>query len=314
MRKCILFFTIVLISLTSMNNLAISAGKRIVVLPFYDDSGYRGPWDLRMEVPEMIGDMLLDDYFYVVPMDSVLASMPKPPEKSAIRKFFALFSNRKNDHRVLSELEVISIARKLNSDYAITGIVDDFKFRRQGGGDVLIGGYKSYTTNVSLSHVRVLRVADGTPLGTISGQADNKESGLGLELLGKPRELDLEFYSLDSLDFGSKRFLGSLLGVTTIEALNKVQRDVRAVLTLPDTSFYAEKKFKIISANNGIVSIDAGSTDGISPGDRLRVFASESGILVGKINITEVWADHISRGEIIEGKDEIRNGDMIMPE
>ncbi|MFC1650143.1 hypothetical protein ACFL2X_01095 [Candidatus Latescibacterota bacterium] len=314
MKKWILLFTLVMISLTSMENLAISAGKRIVVLPFYDDSGYRGPWVLSKEVPEMLGDMLMDDYFYVVPMDSVLESLPKPPEKSLLMKFLGLFSNRKSDQKIMSDLEVVSIARKLNSDYAITGILDDFKFRRQGGGDVLIGGYKSYTTNVSLSHVRVLRVVDASPLGTIQGQADNKESGLGLELLGKPRERDIEFYSLDSLDFGSKRFLSTLMGMTAVEALNKVQREIRAVLTLPDTSFYAEKKFKIISSNNGIVSIDAGSSDGIKPGDRFRVFASESGILVGKINITEVWADHMSKGEIIEGRDEVRTGDMIMPE
>jgi hypothetical protein len=314
MKKCILLFTIVMISLTSMENVAISAGKRIVLLPFYDDSGYRGPWELRLEVPEMLGDMLMDDYFHVVPMDSVLEALPKPPEKSVLWKFLGLFSNRKSDQKLLSDLEVVSIARKLNADYAISGILDDFKFRRQGGGDVLIGGYKSYTTNVSMSHVRVLRVADASPLGTISGQADNKESGLGLELMGKPRARDIEFYSLDSLDFGSKRFLTTLMGVTAVEAINKVQREIRAVLTLPDTSFYAEKKFKIISSNNGIISVDAGSSDGVKPGDRFRVFASESGILVGKINITEVWADHLSKGEILEGKDEVRTGDMIMPE
>ncbi|MFC1539728.1 hypothetical protein ACFL6H_09915 [Candidatus Latescibacterota bacterium] len=314
MRKCILLFTILMIFIASVEDLAVSAGRRIVVFPFYDDSGYRGPWELRTEVPEMLGDMLMDDYFYVVPMDSVLESMPKPPPKSLIKKFLGLFSNRKTDQRIMSDLEAISIARKLNSDYAITGILDDFKFRRQGGGDVIIGGYKSYTTNVSLSHVRVLRVSDGTPLGTMSGQADKKESGLGLELLGKPRELDIEFYSLDSLDFGSKRFLGTLMGITAVEALNKVHTEIRAVLTLPDTSFYAEKKFKIISANSGIVSIDAGSLDGVKPGDRFRVFASESGILVGKINITEVWTDHMSKGDIIEGRDAVRTGDMIMPE
>ena len=37
----------------------------------------------------------------------------------------------------------------------------------------------------------------------------------------------------------------AVMGVTAVEAINKVHREVRAVLTLPDTSFYAEKKFKI---------------------------------------------------------------------
>jgi len=314
MRKIILLFTIIIILLPSMEDLAVSAGKRIVIFPFYDDSGYKGPWELHTEVPEMLGDMLMDEYFYVVPMDSVLENMPKPEKKNVFFRFLSLFSNRKSKQKIMSDLEVLTLARKMNSDYAITGIIEDFTFRRQGGGDVIIGGYKSYTTKVYLSNVRILRVIDGAPLGTVRGEANNKESGLGLELLGKPRKRDIEFYSLDSLDYGSKRFLSTLMGQTAVEALNKVHKDIRAIVTLPDTSFYAEKKFKVSSMYSGIVSIDAGSSDGVKPGDLFRVFTSESGILVGRINITEVWSDHFSKAEIIEGKDEIRAGDFIMPD
>ena len=314
MRKIILLFTIIMIFLSSMEDLAVSAGKRIVIFPFYDDSGYKGPWELYLEVPEMLGDMLMDEYFYVVPMDSVLETMPAPEKKNFFFRFLSLFSNRKNKQKIMTDLEVLTFARKMNADYAITGIIEDFLFRRQGGGDVIIGGYKSYTTKVEFSNVRILRVFDGTPMGTVRGEASNKESGLGLELLGKPRKRDIEFYSLDSLDYGSKGFLSTLMGQTAVEALNNVRRDIRAIVTLPDTGFYAEKKFKVISVLSGIVNIDAGSFDGVKPGDRFRVFASESGILVGRINITEVWSDHLSKAEILEGKDEIRAGDFIMPD
>ncbi len=61
MRKIIRLFTIIMIFLSTMEDLAVSAGKRIVIFPFYDDSGYRGPWELYMEVPEMLGDMLMDE-------------------------------------------------------------------------------------------------------------------------------------------------------------------------------------------------------------------------------------------------------------
>ena len=314
MRKIHIIFTLFMLLVAANEEIALSAGKSIVVLPFYDDSGYRGPWQLHNEVPEMLGDMLLDEYFHIIPMDTVLAVLPRPPEKGMISKFFDIFRNKKNKQRLMTDLEILTIARKLNSDYAIMGIIEDFKFKRMGGGDVMIGGYKSYTAKVELSHVRILRVADGTPLGSVNGEAEKNERGLGLELLGKPRKRDLEFYSLDSLDFGSKRFLSSLMGETTVEALNKVQKEIRAIITLPDTSWYAEKKFKIISMDSGIVNINAGSADGIKPGDKFRVFTPESGILVGKINITIVWADHISKAEILEGKDEIRSGDIIMPE
>lgn len=314
MKKPILFFTIIMLLWTIKGDISVSAGKSIAVLPFYDDSGYRGPWELHTEIPEMLGDMIMDKYFYVVPMDTVLQKMPKPKEKSAISKFIDLFRNKRYKQKILTDLEILGIARKLNVDYVITGIVEKYLFRRTGGGDIIIGGYKSYTARVELNHVRVLRVADGTPLGSVSGDADKNERGLGLELLGKPRKRDLEFYSLDSLDFGSKRFLGTLLGETTVEALNKVQKEIRAIITLPDTSWYAEKKFKVISVDGGIVNIDAGSADGIKPGDRFYVYISESSVLVGKINIIQVWSGHVSKAEILEGKDEVRSGDVIMPE
>ncbi len=314
MRVSIFILTLLLLAVPFVHETADGAGKTIALLPFYDDSGYRGPWHLRTEIPIMLGDMLMDDYFTIVPFDSVMQYYPKPPEKNIFKKFLGLFSNRKEKQRILTDLEIVSIARKAGADFAITGIIEDFTFRRTGGGDVMIGGYKSYTSKVELSHVRVIRVADGTPMGTVQGEASKNERGLGLELLGKPRQRDLEFYSLDSLDFGSKRFVNTMMGQTTIEALNKVQKDLRAIITLPDTNWFAEKQFKVISQEAGIAFINAGSADGVRPGDRFNVFASESGVLVGKINVTVVWSDHVSKAEVVQGQDAIRAEDVIMPE
>jgi len=313
MRKIILLFIMIVLPFVTSVDFALGAGKTIAVLPFYDDSGYRGPWELYTEVPTMLGDMLMDKYFYVVPMDSVMQAMPKPKKRSAIYKFIDIFRNKRTKQKLLSDLEILSIARKLNVDYAIMGIIDEFSYRRTGGGDVIIGGYKSYTAKVELNQVRVLRVADGTPMGSVSGDSDKNEKGLGLELLGKPRKRDLEFYSLDSLDFGSKGFLATLMGEATVDALNKVQKEIRAIITLPDTSWYAEKKFKVISVDGGIVNIDAGASDGIRPGDRFNVYTSESSVLVGRINVIQIWSDHVSKAEILEGRDEIRTDDFIMP-
>jgi len=293
---------------------ASAAGKTVVVLPFYDDSGYRGPWDLYREVPEMLGDMLYDEYFTVVPMDTVINYMPKGKEPGLFMKFISMFRNEHHTFKILSDLEAMTIAEKMHADYAITGIIENFSFRRTGGGQMIVGGYKSYSSKVELSNVRVIRVVDGTPLGTIAGEAEKNDRGWGLELLGKPRERDLEFYALDSLDFGSKRFLGTLMGITTVEALNKVHTEIRAILTLPDTGYFAEKKFRILSVDAGMVNIDAGSADGVKPGDQFRVFTADSGVMVGKINITQLWAEHLSKAEIIEGRDEIRTSDVIMPD
>lgn len=316
MRKFIFFITMILLLCTTLESITQQLGKRVVFMPFYDESGYRGPWDLSNAIPEMLGDMLggTDDYFIVVPMDTVKKAMEKPEKISAVKRFLNLFSNKKKTQNIMTDSEILSVARKINGDIVITGVVADFNMRRFGGGEPMLGGYKSYTTKVEIEQVRILRVSDGRPLGTVRGEDAKNSRGLGLELFGKPRQMDLEFISMDSLDFGSKRFLGTMWGQTTVEALNKVNTELRAVIARPDTNWYKTKQFKIISTEAGNAIIDAGSADGVTPGDRFTVFASESGVRVGKINVMTVWSEHVSRTEILEGKDEIRPGDTIMPE
>ena len=314
MRKTITFCTFILVLFTVFVQDAASYNRRIVVLPFYDESGYRGPWKISVEVPIMLGDMLMDDYYYVVSMDSVLTVVgPQSKSKNIFLRFFRIFSNRGNRQKILTDSEIISVGRKFDADYVIIGTVEKFTYKRSGGGEPMIGGYKSYTAQVQVDQVRMLNVSNGTVLATVKGEDSKNTRGLGLELFGKPRRLDLEFYSLDSLDFGSKRFLNTLLGQATVEALNNAQKDIKNALTQPDNEWFKEKKFKVLSIENGIVTVNAGSADGLSEGDKFNIYAPESDALVGRINITTVWSDHISKGEILSGKDEIRPNDYILP-
>lgn len=316
MRRTILMVTAILLLFSAAEPMGQGFKKRVVFLPFYDESGYRGPWELSYQIPEVLGDMLggADEYFEVVPMDTVRKSMPTPKEPNIFSKVFGLFRNKKSVVTVMTDSEILSVARRLGADYAITGLIENFNMNRTGGGDPMVGGYKSYTTKVKVEQVRVLRVNDGRPLGTVRGEENKSSRGLGLELFGKPRQMDLEFISMDSLDFGSKRFLGTMWGQTTIEALNKVNKELRTVIAKPDTNWYASKNFRVISIDAGNAIINAGSADGVLAGDKFLVFASESGTKVGKINIMTVWSDHVSQAEIIEGRDEIRPNDTIRPE
>jgi hypothetical protein len=315
MKRFFLVVTVLMTIFTVMQPQAAGTGKTVMFMPFYDESGYRGPWMLRYEIPIMIGDMLGDAYYSIVPMDSVRAHMEKPRKKSLLFQFLSIFMNKKERQRVLSDSEVLTIARQVGADIAITGIIDDFTYKRIGGGEPLIGGYKYYNAKVTLDQVKILNVTTGRQMGKlIHGEDSKTEKGLGLELFGKERRRDMEFYSLDSLDFGSKRFLATLMGQATVEALNKINREIRAVITLPDTNWYSYKKFRVILIEGSVVTINAGSIDGVKPGDRFRVYTSDSGIPVGKINVTTVWSDRISKAEILEGRDEIRMNDVIMPD
>lgn len=315
MRKIILAITVFLLCAAAVQPGAAGGGRRIVVMPFYDESGYRGPWDLRTEVPSMLGDMLMDDYYRIVPVDSVVALMEKPKKPGLVKKFFSLFANRKERHKILTDGDVLDIARQLNGDIVITGFIEDFTYHHLGGVEPMIGGYRSYNAKVKLEQVRILSVANGQQMGrAVAGEASKTDRGGSLELFGKESARTMEFYGLDSLDFGSKAFLSSLMGQATVEALNKIQKDLRAVISLPDTNWYSYKKFRVLLVEQGIATVNAGSGDGVKAGDRFRVYTAESGVPVGKITVTTVWGDHISKAEIAEGKDEIRQNDVIMPD
>jgi len=316
MRKIMLLFSVAILIFAATDTNSQLIKKRVVFIPFYDESGYIGPWDISVEMPEMLGDMLggADDYFEVIPMNEVVESMPKLPEKSAIGKFFKLFSNEHRVQVTLTDSQILDVARKVNADLVITGLITDFNMKRTGGGEPMVGGYKRYTTQVGLDQVRVLRMSDGRPLGTVRGEEKKTSQGLGLELFGKPRQMDLEFTSMDSLDFGSKRFISTMWGQTTIEALNKVNKELRTVVARPDSGWFASKKFKILSIDGGNPIINAGSDDSVNPGDVFTVYASESEVRVGKIRVLTVWSAHVARCEVLDGKDTIRPDDFIMPQ
>lgn len=315
MRKIILAVTVFLVTVAAVQPGSAGTGKRIVLMPFYDESGYRGPWQLRQELPNMLGDMLMDDYYQIIPVDSVTALLEKPKPPSIFKKFLGLFANRKERQKVMSDGEVLALARQLNGDIVITGFVEDFTYKHMGGGEPMLGGYRYYNAKVKVEQVRILNVANGQQMGrAITAETSRNDKGLGLELFGKERPRTREFYGLDSLDFGSRGFLSSLMGQATVETLNKVQKDIRAVISLPDTNWYSYKKFRVLDVQQGVVTINAGSGDGVKSGDRYRVYTSESGVPVGKITVTTVWGDHISKAEITQGKDEIRQNDVIMPD
>lgn len=319
MRRFIMFSLFLAFSVAAVTARAAdveTAGKRVIFMPFYDDTGYRGPWDLKYEVPQMVGDMLggADEYFYVVPMDTLKSELANREKKGWFSRFLDVFRNVKKVQFNFTDSEVLSIARKYDADIAITGDITDFNFHRWGAGDPMLGGYKSYTAHVTVEQVRILRVATGETMGVVRGEQDSNDRGLGLELFGKPRQMDLEFYSLDSLDFGSKRFLTTLMGQTAVEALATVHQEIRSVVTRPDSIWYETKKFMVISIDPNAAMINAGSLDGVAPGDRFNVFAAESGVRVGKISVVNVWSDHVSRAEILEGRDTIRAEDIILPE
>jgi hypothetical protein len=55
-----IFFTI----LIAYNPTRCFAGKRIAILPFNDDSGFKGKWNLKLEIPKLLGRVLSSDSLF----------------------------------------------------------------------------------------------------------------------------------------------------------------------------------------------------------------------------------------------------------
>ena len=82
-------------------------------------------------------------------------------------------------------------------------------------------GAKSYT-GVAWLHIQALRVANESRVGTAESDQDLINRGVGLDLLGKPREKDVEFISLRGMVFGSEEFRSTMIGQATMAAVEDV--------------------------------------------------------------------------------------------
>ena len=106
MRRYIFLITLVLLAVSAVHvPEAAITGKTVIFVPFYDESGYRGPWNLRMEVPQMLGDMLggADDYFTVIPVDSVATKLPAPPLPNLLQRVVILVDSLKEKQDQVTE-------------------------------------------------------------------------------------------------------------------------------------------------------------------------------------------------------------------
>ena len=291
----------------------VLAEKTVAIFPFEDDSGYRGPWNLAHGLPKVLGEQLESDYFFVIPYDTVITAIPKPEKKkSLLGRMWEPFSNKKETLRIPDNV-ILETARKLGADLAITVVITDYNYSRFGAGTPMVGGYKSYKAEVELNPIRIIRIIDGKEIESFSVSANERDRGLGLELLGKPRDKDIEFVTLDRMAFGSQEFFKTLIGAVTTNAMKKAVVEIRNIVASPDMSRFNNRKIYILSRNKLEVNVNVGLDDAVEQGTKFGVY-TEDGVRVGKIIITAILTPHLSKAEIIEGTANIRKDDLLKPE
>ena len=316
MKKVLFVACIFIVMLTIFMVTGTAHAEKVVALfPFVDESGYRGPWDLTNGLPRALGFQLDSEYFIVIPYDTCLAMLPKTEKKKRLlSKMLSQFSNKKEITRI-PDSDILEAARKLKADLAIIAVVKDYNYSRFKAGSPLIGGYGSYKAQIELNPLRIIRVIDGKVIDEVKISSNERERGLGLQLLGKPRQSDLEFVNLDKMDFGSREFYETLIGLVTLNTMKKAVVEIRNTVARPDMSRFKDRKIYILNLDRTKmqVHINVGLDDAIEQGMKFGVF-TEDGVKVGRIIVTQILAAQLSLAEIIEGTVNIRKSDLLRPE
>ena len=272
----------------------------VAVVPFVDESGFReGVWNIEYELANMLSaELVAVRNWKVVPFDAVA--------ELAMEGGFA-------DHE-----KALAIGRKLGADFVIIGLLQDYDMRRLSVGDPLVGGYKSYSA-VAQMRVEIARVDDGSAIGKAETLRDLTDRDVGLDLLGKPREQDLQFAGLKELEFGSEAFRQTLLGRATVEAVGELVQKVAAAFE-PEGLVFEGDAPEVIAVYSEDIYANIGSAHGIRPRLRFFVYPGNERIeaegldpeeSVALVEVAEIISTRLASLRVIRTTGEIKAGDRL---
>lgn len=277
-----------------------AARPYIAVLPFLDESGFRqGVWDVEHEMPRLLtAEMAVQPDWHTVPYEAVAEVVGKTKR--------------------LHPEQALLAGRRLEADFVVLGKLKDYDMRRLSVGDPMLGGYKSYS-GVADIELRVLRVHDQTEFDVLHTNKETIDRGLGLDLLGKPRDKDLQFINLDKIPFGSEDFASTAIGQATMEAMDELVNKLIEMLKPSGLNLNGELA-QILSVHGDEVYVNIGSENGLHRGYRFEVFPDPGrapgdslDVLqrIGVVEVEEVIGARLSSVRVVEGKEGLRAGDRL---
>ena len=186
----------------------------------------------------------------------------------------------------------------------------------------------SYQGKVELE-IHLLRVIDKADIGVIGGNGQINDRDLGVTLLGKPREKDVQFYGLDEIPFGSREFERTIIGRAALQAVDELKEKITDAVKPPSLPEGVVGRVVSISDDSSSVYLNLGSDDGVKMGDKFIVYSQGEMLLdpvtgeslgklelkAGVVQITVVNAAHLSKATIvITGEAPIERGSIARPE
>ncbi len=282
------------------DNAAALTQQYIAVLPFVDESGFRKDvWDVQREMPRLLSLRLATQPDWrTVPFEVVEEVLPVGSKFSTEQALVA--------------------GRRMEADILLVGTLIDYDMRRVSVGDPLLGGYKSYAGVAEIT-LQALRVADGSDVGSIASRQEPIDRGLGLDLLGKPREQDLQFTRLDQIEFGSSEFEATVIGQATLTAMDDLAVQL-AELLRPSGLNLGGQPAEILSVYGDEIFINVGSENGLRLGYRFAVFpgsarvnpaAGQNPQRLGIVEVSDIIGGRISKVIVLHKRGELAAGDRL---
>jgi len=161
------------------------------------------------------------------------------------------------------------------------------------------------------------------------GEANKKDD------LNKKQPI-VDYRKLDNMKFGTDEFKNqTLFGLATTDVMNQIVAKVEEHVEPASKTSKSGVEGKVIYIGDNKylkeneVYVDLGAEDGLVVGNKLGVYIEGMTLTdpdtgkelkkipekrVGSIKISKIEADHLSVAEIVEGREEIRKGNIIRPE
>lgn len=282
------------------------------VLPFRDQSHFKGPWAIGTEFPKALSTFL-SKRIAVISFETV----ERKTRENRWRP--SQFSELKN---------LKSVAEKLGADFLITGKIEEFHLIKKGAGYGVRGGYKHYTSTLGLK-VKIYDASTDLWKEIFKSTASHSDEGLRLNLPGKISKDEEAFHKLEETEFGSDAFMQSVAGKAVTEVCEDILDHLQMAPrdTTQETVTTPRKVFegRIITIVDTLAYINLGFDDTISAGERFPVFADGECLLdpvsgdtlgfsdkeVGSLEISLIKARHLSIAIMIKGRSKMEIGNRV---
>ena len=272
----------------------------VAVLPFKNESSFRkGVWDLEPEMARLLTEKMDNSPdWHIVPW-RVMAELAESTDK-------------------ITDAVALEIGRSVEADIVVTGTILEYDMSRVTVGDPMVGGYKSYSGTAELE-ARALRVQDGSALGTVAANEESVDRGLGLNLLGKPRDQDTQFMSLHKMVFGSEEFSSTAIGQVTDTAMQLLIQQFTELLR-PSALKMDGQPGEILSVHEDEVYINIGSENRLRTAYRFKVYPGPERAKKHRMNtqqhiaiveVQEIIGARLASVRILDAKGPLEPGDRL---